>query len=221
MSIDSYQTIGKFGTGSFKSKGSKFFAYAFRVDTEDQVKQQLDGLKKEHPKSRHICYAYRLDLEGKNYRANDDGEPSGSAGLPILNVLKSHSLCKCMIAVVRYFGGTKLGIPGLIEAYKLSAADAIQDADIQEEYIYDLIKLEFPYNELGNLMNCIAKTEFRITEQSYEEHPFLKLAIRQSKTHQNLLKLYSHLLGYGINDLTLAKDHLVRCEYLNQIQGIL
>ncbi len=216
---DSYRTIHKPGKGEFKSKGSKFFAYASHVNTIEEVKDALDKLKAEHFKSRHVCYAYRLDHQGDQYRANDDGEPSGTAGLPILNVLKSHELVKALIAVVRYFGGTKLGVSGLIEAYKLSADDAIQQTDIQEDYIYDVIKLEFPYDELGNLMNCVAKSSFKIIEQSYDEVPFLKLAIRKSLSEKNMLSIYSQLLGYDITDMALTKEHVVKHVYLDEYEG--
>lgn len=219
--IDSYLTLKGQSLGSFKSKGSKFFSYATKVESEEEVKSFLQSIKAEHFKSRHVCYAYRLDHEGMVYRANDDGEPSGTAGLPILNVLKSHQLVKAIIAVVRYFGGTKLGVPGLIEAYKLSAKDAIQQADIQEEYRYQFIKLEFPYEELGNLMNCIAKSSFKIIEQSYDEHPFITLAARQSTATKDLLDIYSQLIGYSITDLELIKDHQVKQSYLNEFEGTL
>ncbi len=218
---DSYLTLKHQSVGSFKSKGSKFFSYATKVESEEEVKTYLQSIRAEHFKSRHVCYAYRLDHEGMVYRANDDGEPSGTAGLPILNVLKSHQLVKAIIAVVRYFGGTKLGVPGLIEAYKLSAKDAIQQADIQEEYRYQIIKLEFPYEELGNLMNCIAKSSFKIIEQSYEENPSITLAARKSKATTDLKNIYSQLMGYNVTDLKHVKDHQVKQSYLKEFEGIL
>jgi uncharacterized YigZ family protein len=216
---DSYLTIHRTGKGEFKSKGSKFFAYAYYVNSIEDIKTALEKLKAEHFKSRHVCYAYRLDYQGDQFRANDDGEPSGSAGLPILNVLKSKELVKTLIAVVRYFGGTKLGVSGLIEAYKLSAEDAIQHTDIQEDYIYDIIKLDFPYDEMGNLMNCIAKSNFKIIEQSYEEAPFLKIAVRKSLSEKNMLVMYSHLLGFVITDMELTKEHMVKHVYLDEYEG--
>jgi len=218
---DSYLAVKRSSTGEYKSKGSKFYSFAHRVSTEDDVKSILEAIRKEHFKSRHVCYAYRLDTSGQQYRANDDGEPSGTAGLPILNVLKSHQLSKTMVAVVRYFGGTKLGVAGLIEAYKTAAHDAVLNADIQEEFIYHILKLEFPYEELGNLMNCIAKSNFKIIDQSYEEEPYIKIAIRQSACDSNLLNLYSHLLNYTIDDLKVVNDHSVRHTYLKPFEGIL
>lgn len=216
---DSYLTLKKSGTGEYKSKGSKFFSYAYRVETENDVKAKLDSIRKEHFKSRHVCYAYRLDVGGLQFRANDDGEPSGTAGLPIMNVLKSHDLVKTLIAVVRYFGGTKLGIAGLIEAYKTSAQDAIRQTTIQEEFTYQVLKLEFPYDELGNLMNYIAKSDFIIMEQSYEEQPWLQIGIRTSFLEKNVLSLYSQLLDYDIQDLGLAKGHAVKYTLLDMFEG--
>lgn len=219
MIHDSYVTLKSSGTGEYKSKGSKFISYANRVETEDDVRIALDKIRKEHFKSRHVCYAYRLDKEGLKYRANDDGEPSGTAGLPILNVLKSHNLVKTLVAVVRYFGGTKLGVPGLIEAYKTSAKDAIAHTTMQEEYVYQFLTLAFPYDELGNLMNHISKSAMIIVEQSYEEEPWIKLGIRQSVLESSLLDLYSQLLDYTIRDLDLAKEHPVKYTLLDQFEG--
>lgn len=220
MIQDSYLTIKAPGRGEFKSKGSKFFAYAYRVDSEEDIKLKLEEIKKEHFKSRHVCYAYRLDVAGTQFRANDDGEPSGSAGLPILNVIKSHQLVKTLIAVVRYFGGTKLGVSGLIEAYKTSAKDAIQHTEIQEEYIIDQIRLDFAYEQLGSLMNVVAASPFKIIEQSYEENPFLILASRHSKTTENLISIYSKLLGYDISELDIVKDHEIKHTLLAQKEGL-
>jgi len=217
---DSYLTIKTPGTGEFKSKGSKFFSYAFRVDSEEDIKSRLEDIKKEHFKSRHVCYAYRLDVAGAQFRANDDGEPSGTAGLPILNVIKSHQLVKTLIAVVRYFGGTKLGVSGLIEAYKTAAKDAVQNTHIQEEYIIDQIRLDFAYEQLGSLMNVVAASRFKIVEQSYEENPFLVLASRHSATTENLISIYSKLLGYDISDLDIVKDHEIKHTLLVQKEGL-
>lgn len=220
MIEDSYLTIKAPGTGEYKSKGSKFFSYACRVDSEEEIKSRLEEIKKEHFKSRHVCYAYRLDVAGTQFRANDDGEPSGTAGLPILNVIKSHQLVKSLIAVVRYFGGTKLGVSGLIEAYKTSAKDAIQQTDIQEEYIIDQIRLDFDYEQLGSLMNVVAASPFKIIEQSYEENPFLVLTSRHSKTTDSLISVYSKLLGYDISDLDIVKDHEIKHTLLEQKEGL-
>lgn len=218
---DSYKTIKAKGKGEYKSKGSKFFSYAYRVNTLEDIKSQLEDIKKEHFKSRHVCYAYRLDVAGTQFRANDDGEPSGTAGLPILNVLKSNQLVKTLIAVVRYFGGTKLGVPGLITAYKTAAQDAIQHTDIQEEYIIDQVKLEFKYDQLGTLMNIVAASPFKIIDQSYDEHPFLVLTCRHSQTEPNIVSLYSKILGYDISDLDIVKDLEIKYTLLQQKEGLL
>jgi len=219
--LDAYQTIVTKGTGLYKSKGSKFFSYAYHIKSESDVKEVLETIGKEHFKARHICYAYRLSIDGSIYRANDDGEPSGTAGLPILNVLKSKSLVKSMIAVVRYFGGTKLGISGLIQAYKTSASEAVDNAAIREEFIYDEMTFTFPYDDLGTLMNCIAKSGIVILEQFYEQEPIIKVAIRQSEKEGVLLAIYSQLFGYEIADLNKIKDHPVKVKKTGIYEGLL
>lgn len=220
MITDSYLTIKAPTSGEYKSKGSKFFSYAYRVDSEEDIKLHLENIKKEHFKSRHVCYAYRLDVAGTQYRANDDGEPSGTAGLPILNVIKSHQLVKTLIAVVRYFGGTKLGVSGLIAAYKTAAKDAMQHAVIQEEYIIDHVRLDFSYDQLGTLMNIVAASPFKIIDQAYDEHPFLILACRHLHTMDNLISVYSNILGYDISDLNIVKDHEIKHTLLTQREGL-
>ncbi|MEM6700850.1 MAG: YigZ family protein, partial [Bacteroidota bacterium] len=127
---DQYKTLAAPSTGEFKDRGSKFFAYAFPVETETEVATALEQVKKEHFKARHHCYAYRLGMDKNNFRANDDGEPSGMAGRPILGQIDSWELTDVFIVVVRYFGGTKLGTSGLINAYKKSAMDALEQAEI-------------------------------------------------------------------------------------------
>src|ERR1700704_2284357 len=123
---DVYQTISQQSLAEFKDRGSRFLAYAYPVKTVDEFKEKLQLLKKEHPKAVHHCFAYRIGLDGNNFRVNDDGEPSGSAGRPILGQIDSKQLTNVLVIVVRYFGGTLLGVPGLINAYKTTAALALQ-----------------------------------------------------------------------------------------------
>jgi uncharacterized YigZ family protein len=133
--LDTYLTIAATSLGEFKEKGSKFLAYAYFVSNESDIKEKLDLLKKEHFKATHHCYAYRLGTDGKNYRANDDGEPSGTAGRPILGQIDSFGLTNLLIVVVRYYGGTKLGTSGLINAYRESAKEALSNAEKIEKII--------------------------------------------------------------------------------------
>jgi uncharacterized YigZ family protein len=155
--IDHYKTIAGPSTGEFKDRGSKFFAYAFPVFTEEEWQEELEAVKKEHFKARHHCYAYRLGVDQNNFRANDDGEPSGTAGRPILGQIDSFELTNVLIIVVRYFGGTKLGTSGLINAYKLSAAAALDNATIEERLIEDVYTLGFRLRTYAGCDECPEK----------------------------------------------------------------
>ena len=163
-----YFSIDSKSEGIYKEKGSKFIAFAFPVETEDEIKLQLDLLKKEYFDARHICYAYRLGENGEKFRANDDGEPNHTAGTPILNQLKSLDLSDVLVAVVRYFGGTKLGVSGLINAYKLSTQEALQQAVKVEKIPVTTITLSFEYQELNEAMKLIKKFECKIINQTYD-----------------------------------------------------
>src|SRR5690242_1989774 len=127
-----YRTLAANTTGEFKDRGSKFLAYAYPIQTTKDVKEHIQALKKEHPKAVHYCYAYRIGTDGKEFRANDDGEPSGSAGRPILGQIDSSGLTNVLVVVVRYFGGTLLGVPGLINAYKTATMEALAKVPITE-----------------------------------------------------------------------------------------
>ena len=137
---DKYQTIANPAEGFFKDRGSKFIAYAYPVDSESDWQERLAEVRQLHPKARHWCYAYRLGTDGNNFRANDDGEPSGTAGKPILGRIDSFELVNVMVVVVRYFGGTLLGASGLIHAYKEATADALKGAEIIEKTVFILIR---------------------------------------------------------------------------------
>jgi len=146
---DVFQTIEKESQGYFKDKGSKFYAFAYPVKNEDEIKEILARLRKEHHSARHHCYAWRLGTENVTSRANDDGEPSSTAGKPILGQLQSFNVTNILIVVVRYFGGTLLGVSGLINAYRSAAADALKNADIKQKIIEKEITLDFTYHELA------------------------------------------------------------------------
>jgi uncharacterized YigZ family protein len=149
---DTYKTISKPSEGLFKDKGSKFISYAYPVSSEDQIREIVLTLKKEHHSARHHCYAWRLGHEKLLFRANDDGEPSSTAGKPILGQIQSHDLTNILIVVVRYFGGTLLGVSGLINAYKNAALDAINQAEIVEKIVEQNLLIEFGYGVMNEVM---------------------------------------------------------------------
>ena len=155
MIQDSYKSIAGVSEGLFKDNGSRFIALAFPVETEDQVREIVASLRKEYHDARHHCYAYRLGYRGDRFRANDDGEPSGSAGRPILGQIDSMGLSDVLVVVVRYFGGIKLGIPGLIRAYRTSTADALGRAEIVEKVAGKRFRLTFDYLSMNGVMKVL------------------------------------------------------------------
>src|SRR6266487_4348932 len=152
---DFYYTIDQNSLAEFKDRGSRFLAYAFPVQSTDDFKNYLQQLKKEHPKAAHHCFAYRLGLDGNNFRVSDDGEPSGSAGRPILGQIDSKQLTNVLIIVVRYFGGTLLGVPGLINAYKSAAALALQITPIVQKPVLVHYQLQFDYTQMNEIMRIV------------------------------------------------------------------
>lgn len=157
MEADSYLSIKDRSDGLFKSKGSKHFGYAFPVATEEDVKRCLEQIRTEHHSARHHCYAYRLKHDGSVFRSNDDGEPNNTAGPPILGVLKSHNLTETLIVVVRYFGGTKLGVSGLIEAYREAANEAVSNGTIVTKVRSNTYSISYPYSLMGEVMNVLKR----------------------------------------------------------------
>ena len=186
---DSYQTITAPATGEFKDRGSKFFGYAYPVRSEEEALQWLEMLRKEHFKARHHCFAWRLGVEGSRFRANDDGEPGGTAGRPILGQIDAFGLTDVFIVVVRYFGGTLLGTSGLIHAYREAAAAALRNADITEKIIKDHFSLDFDYALMPDVMNGVKKLDLEIVRQTFEERGLLEIAIRQTEATERLLQL--------------------------------
>lgn len=185
---DHYLTIKEPSTGEFKDRGSKFIAYAFPVYSEQDWQEALEVVKKDHNKARHHCYAYRLGLDKNNFRANDDGEPSGTAGRPILGQIDSFELTNVFIVVVRYFGGTLLGTSGLINAYRESAAAAIKNARVVEKIIEDSIKVAFDYSIMGEVMNALKRLNLEMAEQDFGLKPNLTFRVRKSDTEEVLLQ---------------------------------
>jgi uncharacterized YigZ family protein len=197
---DTYLTIETPSIGEYKEKGSKFIAYTFPVYSEDEVKECLEVVKKEHFKARHFCYAYRIGLDGKRFRANDDGEPSGTAGRPILGQIDSFGLANVLSIVVRYFGGTKLGTSGLKRAYKESTKDAFHQAQIVEKIIEDQFHVVFDYVATSDVMNFIKNEGFTILNATYENKTTLLMTIRQSDI-ERFKKTLEKIIGVKVNKL--------------------
>ncbi len=177
---DTYRTIGAPAGGIFRDKGSKFIAYAYPIDFEAQVKPILQTLKVEHPKARHHCWAYRLGLDTGNYRINDDGEPSGTAGRPILNSLLSAELTNVFVVVVRYFGGTLLGVPGLINAYKSATLEVIANSTIIEKTVNETFQVTCEYLQLNNVMRIIKESSLEIKSQVFDLECIFVIEVRKS-----------------------------------------
>lgn len=191
MIIDTYKTIENQVLGEFKDRGSKFIAYAFPVMSEEAIQGFQDQVRKDHPKARHHCYAWRLGVDQNRYRANDDGEPSGTAGRPILGQIDSFGLTNVLIIVVRYFGGTLLGTSGLINAYRESAADALRQSVILEKIIKDAYELSFDYALMSDVMNALKKLHWEITLQEFTEKGRVVVAIRKGDVPDELLRFKS------------------------------
>lgn len=169
MIKDTYKTIAANSQGEiYKDKGSKFYGYIYKVQSEEEIKDYIAALKKEHHKARHWCYAYRIGASKPSFRANDDGEPSNSAGQPILGQIKSFELTNVLIVVVRYFGGTKLGVGGLISAYKAGAKLAIGASTIIQKTIDVYFKLKFNYEDLNKVMRVIKDYQLEVSSQTME-----------------------------------------------------
>ena len=196
---DSYFTITKPAQGSYRDKGSKFLSYAYPVQSEAEIKEKLQELKKEHPSAKHHCYAWRLGVDGAAYRANDDGEPSGTAGKPILNQLQSSQLTNVLIVVVRYFGGTLLGVTGLIQASKLAAADAIINSDIAEKFVLFEYALHFEAEDTGPVMKLLNEEEAKIIGTGYDKENTITFLIKKSRSEsfeEKIKALYKTKLKY-------------------------
>lgn len=177
---DTYRTITEIAEGVYTEKRSKFIAIAVPVRGVEEIKQHLEAYQKKYYDARHVCYAYMLGHERKNFRANDNGEPSGTAGKPILGQINSNELTDILIVVVRYFGGIKLGTSGLIVAYKAAAAAAIANATIIEKTVDEDITVAFEYPFMNDIMRIVKEEEPAILEQSYDMDCIMKLRIRQS-----------------------------------------
>ena len=176
--FDSYKSIAAPSEGLFKDNGSRFIALAYPVETEAQVKEIVASLRKEYHDARHHCYAYRLGYKGDVFRSSDDGEPSGSAGRPILGQIDSAGLSDILVVVVRYFGGIKLGIPGLIRAYKTSTADALANAGIVTKVATQAFQVEFDYLSMNAVMKVLKELDLQPQKQDFGESCSLDVAVR-------------------------------------------
>lgn len=193
MAQDSYLSIASCSEGLFKDNGSRFIARAYPVENEKQVKDIVDSLKKEYHDARHHCYAYRIGHLRDTFRANDDGEPSGSAGRPILGQIDSRGLSDILVVVVRYFGGIKLGIPGLIRAYKTSTADALDNAQVIQKIATVPYILQFGYLQMNQVMKVLKDLNLSQKEQDFGEKCSMRTDVR----------------------LTLEDDFLERCSKID------
>jgi len=174
----SYHTIKHEGEGTYKEKGSKFLAFSFPVKNEEEIRKKTTDLKKKFYDARHHCYAYILGTRGEIFRTNDDGEPSHSAGDPILAAIRSRKITNALVVVVRYFGGTKLGVGGLIQAYRTSAEQALDSAGIIREDILQEFTVTFSYANTGEVMSLVNRVGATILEQEFKEECQLKLEIK-------------------------------------------
>lgn len=197
---DAYKTIAAPSAGEFRDRGSKFLAYAYPVYEEDTIQEHLAALKKEHLKARHHCYAWRLGTGGLQFRANDDGEPSGTAGRPILGQIDSFELTNVFVVVVRYFGGTKLGTSGLINAYKLSTAAALENAEIIERLLEAVYTLEFDYSLMSDVMNAVKQFDVEVIQQEFTDKGYLQIAIRLSETEEKLMRMRAQIAGVFLEE---------------------
>lgn len=177
---DSYRSISGPAEGLFKDNGSRFISFAFPVETEDEVKSIVGDLKKKYHDARHHCYAYRLGYLGDRFRANDDGEPSSSAGRPILGQIDSKGLSDVLVVVVRYFGGIKLGVPGLIRAYKTSTAEALEKAGSVEKVAGKWFRVSFGYEAMNNVMKILKDMDLRQQGQDFGSECSLRTWVRLS-----------------------------------------
>lgn len=184
-----YNTISQLSAAEFKDRGSKFIAFAFPIETADDFKQQLQKLKKEHPKAVHHCFAYRIGTDGNNFRSSDDGEPSGTAGKPILGQIDSKQLTNIAVIVVRYWGGTLLGVPGLINAYKVSAAMALQVTPIVQKQVELPYSIEFDYTQMNEVMMILKQFNCNMLAQEMQLFCMIKTGIPQNRLDEVLYRL--------------------------------
>lgn len=189
MAKDSYKTIARPAETTYRQLSSKFLVYAYPVETEAEIKEYLDALRKRWFDATHHCYAWRLGAKGEQFRANDDGEPSSTAGKPILGQLLSQEVTNCLVVVVRYFGGTKLGVPGLIAAYKESAALVLSECVIVERTVDVVIDVSFSYIAMNDVMRIVKDMQPKVVNQVFDNLCTMTLSIREGDSEQLIGRL--------------------------------
>ena len=198
---DTYKTIAAASEEVlYKEKNSKFFGHAFPVTTEEEIKEILERLRKEHFSARHWCYAYQIGTEKIQYRANDDGEPNNSAGMPIYGQIQSFEVTNVLVVVVRYFGGVKLGVGGLISAYKIAAQMALENSEIVERTIDKHFVISFGYANMNKVMRIIKEKNLQIVSQKMEMDCEIEISIRK-KNVQNLLDTFENLYEIKLTEI--------------------
>ncbi len=189
MAEDTYKTV----VGSFeaviKERSSKFLALAYHVESADEVREIMEPLRKKFYDATHHCYAYRIGYKGEEWRANDDGEPSGTAGKPILGQLLSRDITNTLVVVVRWFGGTKLGVPGLIETYRESTQAVLDVCRVEERTVDRVVSIRYPFESMNGVMKAVKAVEPRIVEQAFDNMCSMKLAVRLSMAEELLSRL--------------------------------
>jgi uncharacterized YigZ family protein len=185
---DTYLTIEKPGEGVFRDRGSKFLGYAYPINSDQDIKEIVAKLKQENPKANHHCWAIRWSTDRSVFRINDDGEPSGTAGRPILNTLLSRNLTNVAIVVVRYFGGTLLGVPGLINAYRTAAELALNETKVIEKTVNDVYTMSFDYLQMNEVMRIVKEDNLEILKQQFDNSCELTVSIRKMQVNQTLAR---------------------------------
>ena len=186
---DTYFTIEKPGEGIFRDRGSKFLGYAYPITSDQNIKDIIAKLKQEHPKANHHCWAIRWSTDRSVFRINDDGEPSGTAGRPILNTLLSRNLTNVAVVVVRYFGGTLLGVPGLINAYRTAAELALNETKVIEKTVNDIYTILFDYQQMNDVMRIVKEDNLEVLKQQFDNNCELTVSIRKMQVNQVLGRL--------------------------------
>ncbi len=194
---DTYKTVSSVSNGLFKDKGSKFIAYVFPVQSEEEIKKILSRIKKEHHNARHHCYAWRLGIAGQAFRTNDDGEPSSTAGKPILGQLVSFGVTNVFLVVVRYFGGTLLGTGGLINAYRSAAANALHNAQIITKVLEETFLVKFTYSQMNDVMQMVKQENLDVVNTRFELDCELEFSIRKSE-EERVFHLFNTFHGIQI-----------------------
>lgn len=198
---DTYRTIENPSEGLFRDRGSKFLAYAYPINSDNDIKEIVASLKSEHPKANHHCWAMRLTTDRSVFKLNDDGEPSGTAGRPILNTLLSKDITNILVVVVRYFGGTLLGVPGLINAYKMATEEALAHAVIIEKTVNDVYAISFDYLQMNAIMRIIKDGDLAILSQQFDNDCSIQISIRKMQVNTILDKLHK------VDGVTIKYQH--------------